>query len=139
MFQSLFLKISLSVGLVVTFTLTVFAFFLIQNQKEHLLYAKKKEIETLSTLIGHGVINFMKEGETKDFHNLLNLFSISDDLLEVRILDGKGSVLHSSRKSEEGTSMASLFPGGIVPGKAPPVIEQDPGTPLPQYHPDFPE
>ena len=125
MFQSLFLKISLSVGLVVTFTLTVFAFFLIQNQKEHLLYAKKKEIETLSTLIGHGVINFMKEGETKDFHNLLNLFSISDDLLEVRILDGKGSVLHSSRKSEEGTSMASLFPGGIVPGKAPPVFEQE--------------
>jgi two-component system NtrC family sensor kinase len=125
LFQSLFLKISLSVGLVVTFTLTVFAFFLIQNQKEHLLYAKMKEIETLSILIGHGVTNFMKEGKTKDFHDFLNLFSISDDLLEVRILDGSGSVLHSSRKSEEGTSMASLFPGGTVPGKAPPVFEQE--------------
>ena len=36
LFQSLFLKISLSVGLIVTITLAVFAFFLIQNQKEHL-------------------------------------------------------------------------------------------------------
>jgi signal transduction histidine kinase len=119
------LKISLSVGFVVTFTLAVFAFFLIQNQKEHLLYAKMKEIETLSILIGHGVTNFMKEGETKDFHNLLNLFSIADDLLEVRILDGKGSVLHSSRKTEEGTSLASFFPGGIMPGKEPRVFEQE--------------
>ena len=109
----------------VTFTLTVFAFFLIQNQKEHLLYAKMKEIETLSTLIGHGVTSFMKEGKTKDFHDFLNLFSISEDLLEVRILDAKGSVLHSSRKSEEGTSLASLLPGGTVPGKAPPVFAQE--------------
>ncbi len=125
MFQSLFLKISLSVGFVVTFTLSVFAFFVIQNQKEHLLYAKMKEIKTLSTLISHGVTNFMKERENKDFHNFLNLFSISDDLLEVRILDGDGIVLHSSRKIEEGTSMVSLFPGGTVPEKAPPVFEQE--------------
>ena len=73
LFQSLFSKISLSVGFVVTLTLAIFAFFLIENQKEHLLYAKMKEIETLSTLINHGVITFMKEGETKDFHNFLNL------------------------------------------------------------------
>lgn len=65
MFQSLFSKISLSVGFVVTFTLAVFAFFLIQNQKEHLLYAKMKEIETLSTLISHGVTDFMKGGRPK--------------------------------------------------------------------------
>ena len=125
MFQSLFLKISLSVGFVVTFTLSVFAFFLIQNQKEHLLYAKMKEIKTLSALISHGVTNFMKEGETKDFHNFLNLFSISDDLLEVRILDGDGTVLHSSRKTEEGASMATLLPRGTAPEKAPPVFEQE--------------
>lgn len=46
----------------------------------------------------------MKEGETKDFHNFLNLFAISDALLEVRIVDEGGTVLHSSRKMEEGTS-----------------------------------
>ena len=125
MFQSLFLKISLSVGFVVTFTLLVFAFFLIQNQKEHLLYAKMKEIETLSTLINHGVTNFMKEGETKDFHNFLNLFGISEDLLEVRILNEGGTVLHSSRKMEEGTSMARLLSRGTLPGNAPPVFEQE--------------
>ena len=125
MFQSLFLKISLSVGFVVTFTLLFFAFFLIQNQKEHLLYAKMKEIKTLSLLISHGVTNFMKERETKDFHNFLNLFSLSDDLLEVRVLDEGGTVLHSSRKTEEGTSMASLLPGGTVREKTLPVFEQE--------------
>ena len=125
MFQSLFLKISLSVGFVVTITLAVFAFFLIQNQKEHLLQAKMKEIKTLSTLISHGVTNFMKDRESKDFHNFLNLFSISDDLLEVRILDGDGTVRHSSRKAEEGTSMAFLIPGGTVPEKVPSVFEQE--------------
>ena len=125
MFQSLFSKISLSVGFVVTFTLAVFAFFLIQNQREHLLYAKMKEIETLSTLISHGVTDFMKGGETKDLHNFLNLFSISADLLEVRILDGSGTVLHSSRKAEEGTFMAALFPGGNMPEKVPSVFEQE--------------
>ena len=125
MFQSLFLKISLSVGFVVTFTLLFFAFFLIQNQKEHLLYAKMKEIKTLSLLISHGVTNFMKERENKDFHNFLNLFSLSDDLLEVRVLDEGGTVLHSSRKTEEGTSMASLLPGGTVREKALPVFEQE--------------
>ena len=125
MFQSLFLKISLSVGFVVTITLAVFAFFLIQNQKEHLLHAKMKEIKTLSTLISHGVTRFMKEGETKDFHNFLNLFSISEDLLEVRILDEGGTVLHSSRKTEEGTSMAFLIPGGTVPERVPSVFEQE--------------
>lgn len=109
----------------VTFTLSVFAFFLIENQKEHLLFAKIKEIETLSTLISHGITNFMKEGETKDFHNFLNLFAFSDDLLEVRILDGGGTVLHSSRKIEEGTSMAYLFPKGTITGKTPPVFEQE--------------
>lgn len=55
MSHSLFLKISVSVGAVVTLTLAFFAFFLIQNQKEHLLYAKMKEIETLSILISPGV------------------------------------------------------------------------------------
>jgi len=125
LFQSLFLKISLSVGFVVTITLAVFAFFLIQNQKEHLLHAKMKEIKTLSTIISHGVTRFMKEGETKDFHNFLNLFSISDDLLEVRILDEGGTVLHSSRKTEKGTSMAFLIPGGTVPERVPSVFEQE--------------
>ena len=125
MFQSLFLKISLSVGFVVTFTLAVFAFFLIQNQKEHLLQAKMKEIKTLSTLISHGVTRFMKERETKDFHDFLNLFSISDDVLEVRILDGGGIVLHSSRKTEEGSSMAFLIPGGTMLERAPSVFEQE--------------
>jgi two-component system NtrC family sensor kinase len=119
------LKISLSVGGVVTLTLSIFAFFLIQNQKEHLLYAKIKEIETISTLLRHSVANFMKEGETKDFHNFLNLFGISDDLLEVRILSEAGRVLYSSRKTEEGSSMAHLFPGGTISGKIPPVFEQE--------------
>jgi signal transduction histidine kinase len=67
----------------------------------------------------------MKEGRTKDFHNFLNLFGISDDLLEVRILDEGGTVLHSSRKMEEGTSMASLLSGGTVPGKILPAFEQE--------------
>ncbi len=51
MFPSLFSKISLSVRVGGHLTLSVFAFFLIENQREHLRYAKKKEIETLSTLI----------------------------------------------------------------------------------------
>ncbi len=126
MFRSLFWKISLSVGFVVTLTLSVFAFFLIQNQKEHLLNAKMKEIETFSTLINHGLTNSMKkEGELKDFHNFLNLFGISDDQLEVRILGENGTVLHSSRKMEEGTVMADLIPNGIIPGKNPPVFSQE--------------
>jgi len=125
LFQSLFSKISFSVGVVVTLTLAFFAFFLIENQKEHLLYAKMKEIETLSTLINHGVINFMKEGETKDFHNFLNLFGIADNLLEVRILDENGTVLHSSLNIEERTFMAYLFPKGAGTGKTPPVFEQE--------------
>ena len=125
MFQSLFAKISFSVGVVVTLTLAFFAFFLIQNQKEHLLFAKMKEIDTLSILISHGVTNFMKEGEIKDFHNFLNLFAISEDLLEVRILDEGGTVLHSSRKLEEGTSMAYLFPRETIPKKTPPIFEQE--------------
>jgi signal transduction histidine kinase len=125
LFQSLFSKISFSVGLVVTLTLTFFAFFLIENQKEHLLYAKKKEIETLSTLINHGVITFMKEGVTKDFHNFLNLFGIADDLLEVRILEENGTVLHSSHKIEERTSMAYLFPQRMETEKILAVFEQE--------------
>jgi hypothetical protein len=125
LFHSLFLKISLSVGFVVTFTLSVFAYFLIENQKEHLLYAKIKEIETLSTLFNHGIIRFMREGEKKDFHNFLDLFGISEDLLEVRILDEAGKVLHSSRKPEEGTSMARLFSGQKVGTKKTAVFEQE--------------
>ena len=112
-------------GFVVTFTLAIFAYFLIENQKEHLLYAKMKEIETLSTLFNHGIIRFMKEGEKKDFHNFLDLFGISEDLLEVRILDGAGKVLHSSRKPEEGTSMARLFSGQKVGTKKTAVFEQE--------------
>lgn len=113
-------------GIVVTLTLAFFAFFLIENQKEHLLQAKKKEIETLSTLINHAVINFMKEGETKDFHNFLNLFGIAEDLLEVRILEENGTVLHSSHKIEERKSMAYLFPQGAENTRTlPAVFEQE--------------
>jgi signal transduction histidine kinase len=125
LFQSLFSKISFSVGLVVTLTLALFAYFLIENQKERLLYTKMQEIETLSVLINHGVINFMKEGETKDFHNFLNLFGIGDNLLEVRILDPNGTVLHSSLKTEEGKSMAYLFPREAGLGKNLTVFEQE--------------
>ena len=53
--RSLFLKISISVGVVVTLSLAFFAYFLIENQREHLLYAKSKEIEILSDW--GGVIN----------------------------------------------------------------------------------
>ena len=47
MFRSLFLKISLSVGAVVTLTLVSFAYFLVEYQKEHLLSAKTREVESL--------------------------------------------------------------------------------------------
>jgi two-component system, NtrC family, sensor kinase len=110
--QSLFWKISISVGIVVTFTLSVFAFFLIENQKENLLQAKVAEIESVSTLINHGVTTFMKEGRTKDFHNFLNLFGNAGDDTAVRILDEKGTVLHSSRRPEKGAVMAHLLPAG---------------------------
>jgi len=68
------------VGIVVTLTLGFFfAFFLIENQKRAFLQAKKRRSETLSTLINQAVINFMKEGETKEFSLIiLNLFGIAE-------------------------------------------------------------
>ncbi len=124
MLQSLFWKISVSVGVVVTFTLSVFAFFLIENQKENLLKAKMAEVESVSTLINHGVTTFMKEGATKDFHNFLNLFGISGDEMVVRILDERGTVLHSSRRPEEGQGMAYLLRGSTE-GKGVPIFTQE--------------
>jgi two-component system NtrC family sensor kinase len=124
LFQSLFLKISVSVGAVVTLTWTFFSYFLIENQRAQLLYAKSQEIETLSALFSRGIMNYMMEGRDKNIHNFINLFGISDHLLEVRILSEDGNVLHSSRREEEGTSMASLILPGTLREKKPPVLEQ---------------
>ncbi len=127
MFHSLFSKISVSVGIVVTLTLLVFAFFILENEKEYLASAKKKEVEAVSALIEHGLTNFMKEGGTKDFHNFLNLFRLSGDQMDLRILDERGTILHSSRKEEEGLSVyPDLFAAGGQK-EFPSLVEQEIG------------
>jgi two-component system NtrC family sensor kinase len=125
LFQSLFLKISVSVGAVVTHPWALFAYFLRENQRGQLRYAKIQEIETLSALFSRGIMNFMREGGDKDIHDFINLFGITDNLLEVRILSEEGTVLHSSRREEEGTSMASLILPTTLRGEKPPVLEQE--------------
>ncbi len=125
MFHSLFSKISFSVGFVVTLTLLVFAFFILESEKEYLVSAKKKEAEAVSAVIEHGLTNFMKEGGTKDFHHFLNLFRISDDFMELRILDESGTVLHSSRKQEQGTSLDPGFSGEHPEKDFPPLVERE--------------
>ena len=125
MFRSLFLKVSLSVGLVITLTLGSFAYFLMENQKEHLLDTKKKEIEILSALVSNWIANFMLEGRAQDFHNFFGPFRVREDQLELRILDPVGTVLLSSRQKEEGISMAYLLAGQPdLAGKTPVVSEQ---------------
>ena len=111
MFRSLFLKVSLSVGLVITLTLASFAYFLIENQKENLLDTKRKEIEILSTLVSNWITNFMLEGRAQDFHNFFGPFRVREEQLELRILDPGGAVLLSSQKNEKGISMAHLLGG----------------------------
>lgn len=125
MFRSLFLKISISVGVVVTLTLAFFAYFFIENQKEHLLYAKSKEIEILSTMVRSGLTSFMKEGGSPDIHNFLKVFGVQEGLMELRILDLDGTVLRSSQKTEEGTSMADLLAGQTPSEKTLRVSEQE--------------
>lgn len=125
MFRSLFLKISISVGVVVTLTLAFFAYFLIENQKEHLLYTKSKEIEILSTMVRNGITSFMKERGSQDLHNFLKLFGVQEGLMELRILDPAGTVLRSSQKTEEGTLMAYLLAGQTSSGKTLLVSEQE--------------
>ncbi|MDI6752911.1 MAG: hypothetical protein QME78_00785 [Thermodesulfobacteriota bacterium] len=131
MFRSLFLKISLSVGTVVTRTLAFFAYFIIENQKEHLLSAKSKEVEILSTLIRDGLTNAMKGGQARDVHNFLNLFGIQAGPLEMRLLDQNGKVLRSSQKIEEGISLPHLLPGQIQLEKTPPGFPA--GNPQPAF------
>lgn len=118
-------------GAVVTLSMAIFAYFIIENQKEHLLNAKSKEIEILSTLVRNGFTNLMREGKVEDVHNFLNVLGVQEDLLEVRILDPQGTVLRSSRKIEEGISMAHLLPGQILTQQTPLVLEQEiAGRPL---------
>ncbi|HXZ36479.1 MAG TPA: ATP-binding protein [Thermodesulfobacteriota bacterium] len=125
MFRSLFLKVSLSVGLVITLTLASFAYFLMENQKEHLLDTKKKEIEILSTLVSNWIANFMLEGRAQDFHNFFGPFRVREEQLELRILDPSGAVLLSSQRNEKGISMAYLLAGHPdLSGKTPMVREQ---------------
>ena len=125
MFRSLFLKVSLSVGLVITLTLASFAYFLIENQKENLLDTKRKEIEILSTLVSNWITNFMLEGRAQDFHNFFGPFRVREEQLELRILDPGGAVLLSSQKNEKGISMAHLLAGHPdLSGKTPVVREQ---------------
>ena len=125
MFRSLFLKVSLSVGLVITLTLASFAYFLIENQKEYLLDTKRKEIEILSTLVSNWITNFMLEGRAQDFHNFFGPFRVREEQLELRILDPGGAVLISSQKNEKGISMAHLLAGHPdLSGKTPVVREQ---------------
>jgi len=124
LFHSLFLKVSLSVGAVVTLTLTLFAYFIIENQKEHLLEAKKGELGILSTLVRKGIINFMKEGKARDVHNFLTLLAIQEGQWELRILDPGGKVLRSARKEEEGTFMEGLLPRQPATGRTPLIFEQ---------------
>jgi two-component system NtrC family sensor kinase len=123
--RSLFLKVSLSVGLVITLTLASFAYFLMENQKEHLLDTKKKEIEILSTLVSNWITNFMLQGRARDFHNFFGPFRGREDQLELRILDARGAVLLSSQRNEKGTSMAYLLAGHPdLSGESPVVREQ---------------
>jgi two-component system NtrC family sensor kinase len=122
--RSLFLKVSLSVGLVITLTLASFAYFLMENQKEHLLDTKKKEIEILSTLVSNWIANFMLEGRAQDFHNFFGPFRVREDRLELRILDPGGVVLLSSQKKEEGISMAYLLAGHPDLSGATPVVRE---------------
>jgi signal transduction histidine kinase len=96
-----------------------------ENQKEHLLDTKKKEIEILSTLVSNWIANFMLEGRAQDFHNFFGPFRVREDQLELRILDSSGAVLLSSQQKEEGLSMAYLLTGHRdLPGNPPVVREQ---------------
>jgi two-component system NtrC family sensor kinase len=110
--------------LVITLTLASFAYFLMENQKEHLLDTKKKEIEILSTLVSNWIANFMLEGRAQDFHNFFGPFRVREDQLELRILDPGGAVLLSSQKNEEGISMAYLLTGHRELSGNPPVVRE---------------
>jgi len=121
--RSLFLKVSLSVGVVVTFTLTLFAYFIIENQKEHLLGVKIKEAEVLSSIFHNGLINFMKEGKGHEVEIFFNLFGVKEGMLEGHILDQKGRILFSSQKTEEGASLSHLLSRQSISGETPTVFQ----------------
>jgi signal transduction histidine kinase len=96
-----------------------------ENQKEHLLDTKKKEIEILSTLVSNWIANFMLEGRAQDFHNFFGPFRVREDQLELRILDPAGTVLLSSQKNEKEISLAYLLVGHPdLSGTTPAVREQ---------------
>jgi len=113
------------VGVVVTLSIAFFAYFIIENQKEHLLSAKSKEVKILSGIVRHGLTNYMKGGKVQNLHNYLNLFGIQEGMLDLHILDQGGRVLHSSRKIEEGTSLAHFLPGQAIPVESPLILEQE--------------
>lgn len=122
MFRSLFFRISFSVGVVITLTTTVFAYFLIQNQKEHLLQAKKEELILLNAVMRNGFINLMKTGKAQDVHNLMILFRVPEGQWEMRLLDPQGSVLRSTWRNE--TTTSPRLPQ-VPSGKAPLLYEEE--------------
>ncbi|OGP49325.1 MAG: hypothetical protein A3K30_04235 [Deltaproteobacteria bacterium RBG_13_51_10] len=125
MSHSLFLKISVSVGAVVTLTLAFFAYFLIENQKEHLLQAKIRETEILSILARNGLAQAMKEGKPGGVHNFFNLLGMQEGLLKIHIFDPNGKSLGSSGKMEEGIPLLPLPPKQLPSGKTSLVVEQE--------------
>jgi signal transduction histidine kinase len=124
MFRSLFLKISLSVGTVVTLVLGIFAYFLIENQKEHLLQAKIKEVETLATVARNSLILSMREGQRLEVHQFPDLLGAEQGLLELSLFDSGGKLLRSSGKTE-GLARLSLPLDQIPPAKTPLVLERE--------------
>jgi signal transduction histidine kinase len=64
----------------------------------------------------------MEEGDGYHFPNFLEPFRGPEGLLELRILAPDGTVLRSTRKKEEGSSMAALLDGS--PPRRPPWVQE---------------
>lgn len=125
MFHSLFLKISLSVGAVITLTLALFTYFIIENQKENFLRLRLKEAEFLTNTLRNSLKNHMQIGNIQDFPAYLNLLGIQEGLPEIRILDETGLILYASSKSAEKTFLPNFSSIKSIPWDKPLIYPQE--------------
>jgi len=113
------------VGAVITLTLSLFAYFIIENQKENFLQLKMKEAEFLTNIIRHSLKNHMARGNIQDFYNYLNLLGIQEGLQEIRLLDEAGLILLSSPKLAEKTYLTHFPPAESIPWEKPLILLQE--------------
>lgn len=125
LFNSLFLKISFAVGAVITFTLAIFAYFLIENQKENFLQMKIKEAEFLTEIIRNSLKYHMQSGNIQDFDTYLNLLGIPEGRQEIRIMNEAGLILRSSPKLSEKTFLPNFSAVGDIPFDKPLIFPQE--------------